>query len=173
MRGVVASLLARSLRLPESACAVRLSWRRLCVPAADDVSLMPPERPPRELPDPPPTPQWTYKGPRADEDPAPLFFSPRVQQLMVSLTGKDYDRVFKTKKLGKALKPPRYHFMTQEQYQQLLAKYDAMAVTLLRPPPYLRPQEQVEQVLSDDPEIKGLTKHKYVFTDISASISNK
>ena len=143
---------------------------------ADENDVLDPRLPaprPFPIPDPPPQPsEFEYHSPRS-EDPASYFFKSEVQQLLLQLTGVNYDKVFGVKKLGKPLAVPEYKFMTRATYERQLKHHSVKARERLQPPPYLKEREPIEEIISDDPELKGLLNQKLVFTDITPGVSNK
>ena len=106
-------------------------------------------------------------------DPAELFFSDKVQELLNRITKCDYEKVFKTRKMGGRMKAPKYELMTQQEIDQLLEETAKKAKERLKMPPLMNERKPIEKVLSYNPEISGFDNTNYVFTDITYGMSNR
>ncbi|XP_060534371.1 small ribosomal subunit protein mS22 [Cylas formicarius] len=109
-----------------------------------------------------------------DKDPAPLFFSPDVQQLLSELTRADFAKVFRKRKLGRhKLAQPEYKFMTDKELNEAMEKAKRKAAKLLQIPPVVSVRKPVDRVLSRDPALLGLDESRFVFTDITYGIKDR
>nr|CAG4641099.1 EOG090X0AW0 [Eulimnadia texana] len=106
-------------------------------------------------------------------DPGPIFFNSEVQRLLKNMTGSNFDKVFRQRKLGERLSPPSYKFMSEEELQAARKEAEEKASHKLQMPPLIREREPINEVLSYDPEIQGFDKSKYVFTDITYGVSER
>lgn len=102
-----------------------------------------------------------------------MFVEPQVQSLLKQLTGKDFQRVFRKRKIGQRLKEPKYTFMTEGQLQQRLEEADARADKLLQMPPVLRARLPIDKELAYDPQIQGIEKSTILFTDITMNVTDR
>jgi len=105
-----------------------------------------------------------------------LFFDSEVQGLMKKLTGLNYDKVFRRKKLGKHSERPIYQFMTQEELEEAQAEIRAKAEVKLQMPPVMEEREGSEarcQVLEEDSQLAGFDTCNYVFTDITFGVPDR
>lgn len=112
----------------------------------------------------------TYDG---DHDPAPLFFSPKVQDLLKRVTGRNYNKIFRRRYDERQLKAPKYQFLTDEELKEQMEQAQRKAEELLQMPPVVKLREPINEVLSRDPALTGLTKSRYIFTDISFGLSDR
>lgn len=102
-----------------------------------------------------------------------MFFRENVQTLLERLTGRDFDKVFKNRKLGNRLEPPKYELLTQEELDKLMAETEMKMKKKLQMPPLLQEREVINKILAKNPELQGFDQSKYVFIDISLGISNR
>jgi len=100
-----------------------------------------------------------------------IFFDSEVQTLLRQLTGLDYDRVFRTKKMGTSPHRPIYQFMTEEELQEAHKEARMKAEQKLQMPPVMDERSSSTRVLEEDPELAGLDTCNYVFTDITDGVS--
>merc|ERR1719244_597870 len=105
-------------------------------------------------------------------DPGPYFFNPEVQNLLIKLTGVDYNKVFSAKKFGKQYSVPIQRFMTKEQIEKEQEEVSKKASRHLQMPPVLNAASHVEETVTHDPELVAYEKSKLVFADISYGIPN-
>ncbi|XP_065557519.1 small ribosomal subunit protein mS22-like [Artemia franciscana] len=115
----------------------------------------------------------TSKDFNAVKDPAELFFNPDVQARLKTLTGRDENRIFNPKKLGKRLSSPKYEFMTKAQLEEALKDSQKKMDIKLQMPPLLSARQEINEVITADPELKGLDDSKFVFTDISLGVPER
>ena len=66
---------------------------------------------------------------------AKLFFNSQIQESLKSLTGLNYEKVFRVSRRGQRVRPPQFVFMTDKQLK--VAQIDAKkrAMKLLQMPP--------------------------------------
>lgn len=102
-----------------------------------------------------------------------MFFKENVLTLLDRLTGRDYDKVFKNRKLGHKLEPPKYELLTQAEVDHVMAEMEAKLKKKLQMPPLLKEREPVTKILSKNPELQGFDNCKYVFINISQGISDR
>lgn len=107
-----------------------------------------------------------------DRDPAPLFFNQEVQQLLKTLTRVDYNKVFRTIKLGQRIDAPEYRFVTNAELDALMAESKKKAEERLQMPPVVKKRTEINEIISRDPALQGYKPFKFVFTDISFNVSN-
>ncbi|KAG1714245.1 28S ribosomal protein S22, mitochondrial [Nymphon striatum] len=96
----------------------------------------------------------------------PLFINPNVQNILKSLTIKDVKKVYGTKKL-KELSIPKYKFMTDKQLKAVEEEAMEKMDDVLQMPPVMNEREEIDEIISNDPGIKGALNHRTIFTDIS------
>jgi len=89
------------------------------------------------------------------------------------MTGRDYDKIFRSRKLGQKLEPPRYELLTEEEINELNVEVELKARQKLQMPPLLQDREPINNILSVNPEIQGFDTSKYVFTDITFGLPNR
>lgn len=111
-----------------------------------------------------------HAAPRRRED---IFYQEEVQQLLQSLTGMDYDRIFRMRRIGKAAEKPIYQFMTDAELQAALQETELRARQRLQMPPVMSERDPSERVLEQDPLLVGFDISKFVFTDISYGIPDR
>lgn len=102
-----------------------------------------------------------------------IFYQEDVQQLLQTLTGMDYDKIFRMRRIGKPAEKPIYQFMTDEELQEARRQTEKRARERLQMPPVMSEREPCEQVLEQDPLLAGFDIAKYVFTDISYGIPDR
>lgn len=108
-----------------------------------------------------------------ERDPAPYFFDSKVQRLMMKLTKKDLKKIYKDRKTGETLYSPTYKFLTTEELQKYMKAAEKKAARLLQVPPIVKEREDINEVLSEDPALKGFDEAKFVFTDITFGVKDK
>lgn len=107
----------------------------------------------------------------SDSDPGKVFLNENVQSLLKTLTRKDLGRIFKKVRQGqRALEPPTYKFMTDEELQESLKDADKRADEFLQMPPVLPARKPLNKILSYDPALQGLETSRLVFTDITFGV---
>jgi len=106
-------------------------------------------------------------------NPSEFFFNENIQQLLHRMTGRDYDKIFRSRKLGQKLEPPRYELLTEEEINELNVEVELKARQKLQMPPLLQDREPINNILSVNPEIQGFDTSKYVFTDITFGLPNR
>jgi len=82
-----------------------------------------------------------------------VFFRPEVQGLLQQLTGVQYDKVFRRRKLGKEPKRPVYQFMTGEELEEAMAEVRQKAELRLAMPPVMEERRNISSVLEEDPQV--------------------
>nr|XP_034184880.1 28S ribosomal protein S22, mitochondrial [Osmia lignaria] len=108
-----------------------------------------------------------------EKDLAPMFFDERVQQLLVTLTRINYERIFAPRRDGTPLTSPTYKFMTDEELKEAKLEVEKKARGRIQMPPVVNPRDDTDLVLSKDYAIQGFDNTKYVFTDISFGGTNR
>lgn len=106
-------------------------------------------------------------------DPAEVFFREDVQDLLQQITGRDFEKVFRNRKLGQRLQPPKYDLLTQAEVEKMMAVTEEKLKLKLKMPPLLNEREEVNNILACNPEIQGFDTAKYVFIDISQGVQEK
>lgn len=106
-------------------------------------------------------------------DPGEVFFKEDVQTLLDRLTGRDYEKVFHNRKLGQRLEPPKYELLTEQELNKVMAEMEMKLKTKLQMPPLVKERDQINNILSRNPEIQGFDNSKYVFIDISQGVSDR
>lgn len=101
------------------------------------------------------------------------FLDPKVQSLLKVLTGRDFTRIFRNRKVGQKLHSPKVSFMTEEGLEETIQEAERRADALLQMPPVLLPKDDKEKVLAFDPRIQGHDESAFVFTDISLGSTNR
>ncbi|XP_063988586.1 small ribosomal subunit protein mS22 [Diachasmimorpha longicaudata] len=109
---------------------------------------------------------------KAEEDPAPLFFSKDIQELLKILTRPDPKKVFRTRKDGHPIEDPTYKFMTDEELQASLQKAEQDLQQRLQMPPVVKERSPITDIVSKDPAIQGNDGSKYIFTDITFGVND-
>jgi len=102
-----------------------------------------------------------------------VFFNPTVQNLLQKLTGMDYEKVFKRRRLGVAPARPIYQFMTEEELQEAEKEVQKKAVHKLSSPPVMDERLTTTRLLEEDELLVGFDTAKYVFTDITFGVSDR
>lgn len=108
-----------------------------------------------------------------ERDPAPIFLEQRTQELLVTLTRIDYEKVFTPRKEGKRFSTPEYRFMTDEELEEARANIEKKARARIQMPPVVKQRDDAVQVLSKDFGIQGFSDTNIVFTDISFGGTNR
>ena len=106
-------------------------------------------------------------------DPGEVFFKEDVQILLERLTGCDFDKVFRKRKLGTKLQTPTYELLTEDEVNKLMEETRLKAKYRLKMPPLLKEREPIKKVLARNPELQGFDNCTYLFTDISQGISDR
>ncbi|CAG0919427.1 unnamed protein product [Notodromas monacha] len=109
----------------------------------------------------------------AKDDPAKYFFNPEIHALLKKVTGYDEAKIFARLPRRENKRAPRYEFMMKKEYEKLVSEFHEKGKRLLQMPPVVKEREDVEELLSDDPELKGYDSAKYVFTDITYGVSER
>jgi len=110
----------------------------------------------------------------ASSDPiAKAFFNPQVQETLKSLTGLNYEKIFRVSRLGQRLDPPSYSFMTDEELKEARREIKVKALKMLQMPPVMSERKDEVKVLEHDPAIVGFDSARYVFTDITFGIHDR
>jgi len=104
---------------------------------------------------------------------AKAFFNPRVQQTLKSLTGLNYEKIFRVSKTGQKLDPPSYQFMTDKELRQAKEEIRVKALKMLQMPPVMSERKEEVKVLEHDPALVGFDSARYVFTDITFGIHDR
>ncbi|XP_063609518.1 small ribosomal subunit protein mS22-like [Penaeus indicus] len=108
-----------------------------------------------------------------EHDPAPIFFDQKVQDLLKRVTGMDFDKIFRSRLNEKVLEVPKYEFLTDSELDERMAETRKRAERLLQMPPVLKERVPIEEVISNDPALKGYDTCKYVFTDITFGMTDR
>ena len=110
----------------------------------------------------------------ASKDPkASMFFNSKVQETLKSLTGLNYEKIFRVSKMGKKTNSPTYAFMTEKEVQKSKVEAREKALKLLQMPPVMSERKDKLKVLDKDPAIIGFDASTYVFTDITYGIHDR
>ncbi|KAK2187716.1 hypothetical protein NP493_156g03065 [Ridgeia piscesae] len=112
------------------------------------------------------------RSPADAHDPGSLFIQPEVQDILWRVTGFDLDKIFRERP-SKDLQPAKYHLLTEKQLQEIQGEAVERGKKRLQMPPVMTCREDVEHILSDNPEIEGFDQHPYVFTDISYNLPDR
>ena len=99
-----------------------------------------------------------------------IFFEQEVQNLLKRLTGLNYDKVFRARKLGKDPVRPIYQFMTEEELLEARDEAKLKAERKLRMTPVMEERSDTSRTLEEDPQLAGFDTCKYVFTDITFGV---
>ncbi|KAK9879553.1 hypothetical protein WA026_006621 [Henosepilachna vigintioctopunctata] len=115
----------------------------------------------------------SYVSKEYDEknSPAPHFFNEKIQNLLLSLTRTDLQKVFQKRTVG-SLEDPRFEFLTDKQLKEKLDEIRKVALKHLQFPPAVPVRTPKDKVFSRDPALKGYDTSKFVFTDISFGIKD-
>ncbi len=107
-------------------------------------------------------------------NPAKYFIRKDVQQILISLTGCDINKIF-APGFNPAKKQSQIELLTDEQLKQANEKTLIKARRLLQMPPFLPSRPKVEKILANDEQLNplNLTSTNYVFTDISLNVPDK
>lgn len=108
-----------------------------------------------------------------EKDLTPMFFDERVQQLLITLTRINYERVFAPRRDGTPLTTPTYKFMTDEELKEAMLGVEKKAKGRIQMPPVVNLRDDTNQVLSKDYALQGYSDSKFVFTDISFGGTNR
>lgn len=106
-------------------------------------------------------------------DPAPLFFNPKVQEILKRVTSRDLNTIFRRRFDEKRLDPPDLKFLTEDELSMHWELTGKKAKDQLQMPPIVKQREPIQEVLSRDPALIGFTNCAYVFTDISYGLSDR
>jgi len=104
-----------------------------------------------------------------------LFFEPRVQSLLKTITATDLETTFPVIKIGQRLKPPEYKFMTDDELKKAVGDATIRAEKWKQIPPVLDARSDDPIIISEDPGLDGfdVDKSTYVFTDITYGIEDR
>jgi len=102
-----------------------------------------------------------------------IFFEKEVQTLLKELTGLNYEKIFRVRKMGQSVQKPVYQFMTEEEIQEAQNEIRKKAEDKLQMPPVMEERNPSGRVLETDPDLIGFDTCKYVFTDISFGVSDR
>ena len=103
----------------------------------------------------------------ASGDPiAKVFFNPRVQQTLKSLTGLNYEKIFRVSKKGQKLDPPSYQFMTEKELKQAQEEIRVKALKMLQMPPVMSERKEEVKVLEHDPALVGENLSEFTYQKI-------
>ncbi|XP_055689665.1 28S ribosomal protein S22, mitochondrial [Lutzomyia longipalpis] len=105
-----------------------------------------------------------------DRDPAPHFFSAKVQKLLKSLTRLDLDKVYRKRTVPENV--VEYKFMTTEQVQKEIEEGLRKAQRMLQMPPVVAVKEPECKTLSQDPALSHYCESDMIFTDITYGLSD-
>jgi len=107
---------------------------------------------------------------------AKLFFNPKMQESLKSLTSVTPEKVLRPHRFGSRVRTnPNYVFLTTKQLQEAQRESNKKATKMLQMPPVLseRSNETTNLVLSHDPEILGHDTAKYMFVDNKLGIHDR
>lgn len=107
-----------------------------------------------------------------DRDPAPFFFNDEVQSLLKKLTRVDLKKVYRARKEGQPIQPPKYKFMTDDELEKAMKDAELRANRRLQMPPVVKKKIEVPRVIEVDPALQGYDTSKLVFTDITYGVTN-
>ena len=99
-----------------------------------------------------------------------IFFDQEVQNLLKRLTGLNYDKVFRARKLGKDPKRPIYQFMTEAELEEARDEARLKAEMKLMMTPVMEERSYSTRPLEEDKQMAGFDTCKYVFTDITFGV---
>jgi len=102
-----------------------------------------------------------------------IFFEPVVQDILKRMSGKDYDKVFRRRRLGLTPSRPIYQFMTSDELEEARKEIDVKATEKLASPPVMDEREPKSQLLESDNQLFGFDTAKYVFTDITFGVPDR
>ncbi|GAB0100534.1 mitochondrial ribosomal protein S22 [Sergentomyia squamirostris] len=105
-----------------------------------------------------------------DRDPAPQFFSEKIQNLLKSLTRLDLDKIYRRRTVPK--NEVEYKFLTTEQVQKEIEDGLRRARKLLQMPPVVQVKEAEIRVVSRDPGLAHLHESDLIFTDITYGLDD-
>ncbi|XP_065221969.1 small ribosomal subunit protein mS22 [Planococcus citri] len=108
-----------------------------------------------------------------DEKSSKVFFSRPAQTLMKKITGLDLEKVNQFRTLPGPLKDPLYKFMTTEMLEKCQKDAIKKSLAKLQMPPLIPINETETEILEYTPEIVGLSKSKFVFTDITYNVTDR
>ena len=95
---------------------------------------------------------------------AKAFFSDPVQKTLKSLTGLNYEKIFRVTKKGQKLDPPSYTFMTDKELKEAKEKIRLKAEKMLQMPPVMSERKENYIVHEHDPALVGENKSfTYIF----------
>jgi len=102
-----------------------------------------------------------------------VFFDQEVQTLLKELTGLNYEKIFRIRKMGQDVQKPIYQFMTEEEILEAQNEIRVKAEDKLQMPPVMEERNPSGKVLETDPELMGFDTCKHVFTDITYGVSDR
>jgi len=103
-----------------------------------------------------------------------IFYDTEVQGILKSLTGRNHDKVFRVRRVGRpATERSVFQFLTDEELKELQQEADQKAEKKLQMPPVMNEREETGMVLEEDPLLVGLDVSKFVFTDITYGVSDR
>ena len=102
-----------------------------------------------------------------------LFFTLPVRNLLYTLAGMDYDRVFKITRRGQKIRAPTYLFLSEQELLDARLKARKRAKWRLQMPPIMNERPRSPEILETDPGIAGYDSAKLVFTDITYGIHDR
>lgn len=103
-----------------------------------------------------------------------IFYDTEVQSILKSLTGRNHDKVFRVRRVGRpATERSVFQFLTDEELKELQQEADQKAEKKLQMPPVMNEREETGMVLEEDPLLVGLDVSKFVFTDITYGVSDR
>ena len=86
---------------------------------------------------------------------AKMFFNAQVQETLKSLTGLNYEKVFRVSKRGQKPDPPSYAFMTEKELKKVREEIKQKALNLLQMPPVMSERREEIKKLEYDPALVG------------------
>jgi len=103
-----------------------------------------------------------------------IFYDTEVQSILKSLTGRNHDKVFRVRRVGRPVTERSvFQFLTDQELKELQQEADQKAENKLQMPPVMNEREETGMVLEEDPLLVGLDISKIVFTDITYGVSDR
>lgn len=106
------------------------------------------------------------------------FLRQDVQSILNQISGYNLEKIFKFRPLDR-VRPPKYMFLTDEDYKLSLERSELKGRYMMRMPPVMEPAEEKTQILCKDKLLKGYvdrfghSNYNLVFTDISSGFTDR
>ena len=82
------------------------------------------------------------------------------------------DKFFRPKKV-RQIRAPKYKLLTNTEVATEQEAFVRWALQMLQMPPVMNPRQEIEQIISKDPDIADVLPTKFVFVDISMHIKDR